>query len=249
MSHEGLRGKIALVTGGSRGLGAASARRLASAGADVAVAYVRSAEKVAAVVDDIKDLGVRCAAFRADQADFAETTGMVEQVVDYFGHIDILVNSAGVFAGGPMGSIPPQDMARLWNTNVHGLVVTTQAAVSHMPDGGRIINFSSIVGERAYCAGFADYGASKAALSMYSRSWAHELAPRHITVNTLIIAFSDTDMGIPKESELGQTVLKGLPFHRYATPAEVAGTVAFLASAEASYITGANIRVDGGWNA
>jgi 3-oxoacyl-[acyl-carrier protein] reductase len=192
---------------------------------------------------------VRAALFRADQADRNQTIAMVDAVTAEFGHIDVLVNSAGIFRGGPMGSMSAADTTLLWATNVHGLVVTTEQAVKHMPDGGRIINLGSIVGERAWIAGFADYSAAKAAVSMYGRSWAHELAPRGITVNTVVSAFADTDMGIPKDSDLDKMALAQLPYGRYVRPDEVAAAVTFLASPEASYMTGGDIRIDGGWNA
>jgi 3-oxoacyl-[acyl-carrier protein] reductase len=118
-----------------------------------------------------------------------------------------------------------------------------------MPDGGRVINLGSVAGERATVAGLADYSAGKAAVSMYARSWARELAPRGITVNAVVAAFAETDMGIPQDSEMGKWALATLPLHRYARPEEVAAAVTFLASPEASYMSGGDIRVDGAWNA
>lgn len=148
-----------------------------------------------------------------------------------------------------MGSVPSEDVAYQWAVNVQGLVTTTEESVAHMPNGGRIINFGSVAGERACMAGVGNYSATKAAVSMYGRSWAHELAPRNITVNTILVGFAQTDMVIPTDSETGQTILSVLPFHRYATPEEVAAPVAFLASPATSYMTGGDIRVDGGWDA
>ncbi|MGW4490264.1 SDR family NAD(P)-dependent oxidoreductase [Amycolatopsis sp. NPDC004368] len=247
--NTNLQGKVALVTGGSRGIGAECARQLAAAGADVAVGYLQAADKAAAVVNEARAFGVRASAFRADQADREQVERLVDSVGSEFGQIDILVNSAGVFAGGPTGTVPVADIERMWAINVHGLVATTQQALKYMPDGGRIINLGSVVGERAHAAGLADYSATKAAISMYGRSWSHEFAPRRITVNTVAPMSVETDMRIPEESPLGQHVLSVAPLHRYATPQEVAATVLFLASPEASYVSGADIRVDGAWNA
>jgi 3-oxoacyl-[acyl-carrier protein] reductase len=244
-----LHGKIALVTGGSRGIGAACSRRLAAEGADVAISYVKSSAEATAVVDELTALGVRAAAFQADQARREEVVRMVGEVAAHFGRIDILVNSAGVFYPGPMGSVSPEDVAYQWAVNVQGVVTTTEESVAHMPNGGRIINIGSVAGERACMAGVGHYSATKAAVSMYGRSWAHELAPRNITVNTILAGFIQTDMVIPADSETGQMILSTLAFHRYASPEEVAAPVAFLASPAASYMTGGDIRVDGGWDA
>lgn len=174
---------------------------------------------------------------------------MVADIVERFGRIDILVNSAGVFVTGAMGTLSLDDIARQWAVNVQGLVATTLEAVKHMPDGGRIVNLGSANAERSAAAGLGDYAATKAAVSAYRRSWAHDVAPRKITVNTVLPGPSDTDMGIPQESDLGKFVLGLLPYHRYASPDEVAAVIVFLASPDASYTTGGEIRVDGGWNA
>jgi 3-oxoacyl-[acyl-carrier protein] reductase len=249
MAAQKLAGKKALVTGGSRGLGAAAARRLAGEGADVAIVYARSKDKAEAVVGELKDLGVRAAAFQADLGEPDQATRVVSDVAEHFGRIDVLVNSASVFVTGPLGALALDDIARQWAVNVHGLVAITLEAVKHMPDGGRIINLGSVNGERSAAAGVADYSATKAAVSAYTRSWAHDLAPRRITVNAVLPGPSDTDMGIPQDSELGKFVLGLLPYRRYASPDEVAAVIGFLASPDASYSTGSEIRVDGGWNA
>jgi 3-oxoacyl-[acyl-carrier protein] reductase len=248
-SDINLRGKVALVTGGSRGLGAAAARRLAASGADIAIAYAQSEVRAKAVAGEARDLGARAFIFQADLGSRDQAAIMVDAAAAEFGRIDILVNSAGVFLTGLMGSLSAADSDRQWAVNVHGLVATTAQALKYMPDGGRIINVGSVAGERAYAAGFGDYSATKAAVSIYARSWAHELAPRAITVNTVLASFAATDMVIPPETDLGRQVLAGLPFHRYAKPEEVAAAITFLASPAASYMTGGDIRVDGGWNA
>ncbi|WP_328356067.1 SDR family oxidoreductase [Streptomyces sp. NBC_00445] len=250
MTEKKLAGRTALVTGGSRGIGAAAARRLAAEGADVAIAYAKSKDKAEAVVGDLNALGVRAAAFQADQGVHDEVVRMVGEVAQEFGRIDIVVNSAGIFLfDGPTGKLSPSDVARQWAVNVQGVATTTQEALQHMPDGGRVINLGSVVQERAFAGGFADYSATKAAVSAYAKSWAHELAPRKITANTIVVSFSDTDMVIPPESEMGKIVIGSLPLRRYSTPDEVAAVIAFVASPDASYMTGGDIRVDGGWNA
>ncbi|WP_431953377.1 SDR family NAD(P)-dependent oxidoreductase [Actinacidiphila sp. bgisy167] len=249
MAEQKLAGRTALVTGGSRGLGAAAARRLAREGADVAITYVHAKDKAEAVVDELKGLGVRAAAFQADQGKPDEVIGMVGRVAERFGRIDILVNNAGVFVTGPIGALSLDDITRQWAVNVRGMVAATLEAIKYMPDGGRIVNLGSVNGERSAAAGLGDYAATKAAVAAYTRSWAHDLAPRKITVNTVLPGPSDTDMGIPQESDLGTFVLGLLPYHRYASPDEVAAVIAFLAGPDASYTTGGEIRVDGGWNA
>jgi 3-oxoacyl-[acyl-carrier protein] reductase len=244
-----LAGKVALITGGSRGIGAAAARRLARAGADIAVTYQQAADQAAAVVSDAIGTGVQAGMFQANQASPSEVASMVDDVAQRFGHIDILVNNAGVFVAGAIGGLSSEQRAYQWAVNVQGAVVATQQALSHMPDGGRIINVSSAAAERASSGGFADYSATKAALMAYGRSWAHELAPRNITSNNVIVGFVQTDMVIPADSDMGKMALGLLPLQRYADADEVGSVIAFLAGQSASYMTGGDVRVDGGWNA
>lgn len=244
-----LAGKVALITGGSRGIGATTARRLARSGANIAIAYHQGADQAAAVVSDVIATGAQAASFQANQALPSEVARMVDEVAQRFERIDVLVNSAGVFLPGGIGALSPEQVSYQWAINVHGVVATTQQALLHMPNGGRIINIGSVLGERAFAAGFGDYSATKSALMAYSRSWAHELAPRNITSNTVIVGFAQTDMVIPADSEVGKMVHGLLPFHRYADPDEVASLIAFLATPSASYMTGGELRVDGGWNA
>jgi 3-oxoacyl-[acyl-carrier protein] reductase len=249
METAELRGQVALITGGSRGIGAAIAQHLARDGADIAFTYEKSADAANVLVEKIEATGVRAAAYQADQADADAVTRMVDEVAERFGAIDILVNNAAVYRAGPMGSLSRAEFEHIWAVNVGGTVVATQEATRHMPDGGRVVTISSGAAQRASAGGFADYAATKAAVAAYGRSWAHELAPRDITVNTLVVGLVDTDMAVAPDSELGQAILAGVPLRRYAVPDEIAAMVSFLARPAASYLTGSEIRIDGGWNA
>src|SRR4051812_41703864 len=245
-----LSGKVALVTGGSRGIGAATARRLADDGANVAISYTASAEKAEAVVRELKEKGVRAVAFKADQGEAAQVEGLVKAVVERFGRLDILVNNAGVFVTGVVNDAA-DDVAkfdRQFAINVGGVAAAVRAAVSVMGEGGRIISIGSIGGTRSPWPGISDYSATKAAIAAYTRGWARDLGPRGITVNIVQPGPIDTDMN-PSDSELSATLKAGTALGRYGKPEEVAATVAFLASPEASYITGATLDVDGGYNA
>jgi 3-oxoacyl-[acyl-carrier protein] reductase len=243
MNDTILSGKIALVTGGSRGIGAATARRLARLGADVVITYRQEAAKADAVLGDLRAAGVKAEALRADQADRARVTAMVDEVARQFGRIDILVNSAGVFRPGGLAAAERDEQTAV---NVTGLADTTYAALRHLSDGGRIINLSSALGTRAGTAGVADYAATKAAVSAYTRAWAHDLAPRRITVNVVECGLVDTDMAAPADSELGKIFVSMIPMRRYASADEVGAAVAFLAGPDAGYITGTTLRIDGG---
>lgn len=241
-----LAGKVALVTGASRGLGAATARRLARLGADVAIGYRSRADQAVAVVDEIKGLGVRAEAFAADLSVRTEATGLADRAAGTFGGIDIVVNSAAVFL---FGELSDADRDRMRAINVEGVAAVTRAALKYVPDGGRIINIGSVAGSRSVIPGVSDYAAAKAAVAAYTRSWAHDLAPRKITVNTVEVGFAQTDMVIPAESELGQGIIARIPMGRYARADEVAAAVAFLAGPDAGYVTGSSLRIDGGWDA
>lgn len=243
-----LHGKTALVTGGTRGIGAASAYRLAEAGANIAITYSSSAESAQAEVEKLKRLGIKARAYKADAAKPETLPQIVEQIVKDLGGIAILVNNAGTFAGGMIGDIDYAEYRRIMSVNVDALFVTTQAVLKSMPDGGRIINIGSVLGERATTAGLSVYNASKFAVAGLSRSWAKDLAPRKILVNVVqpgpIATVMNPDDGQNSDFMRGLTALG-----RYGQPDEVAGLVAFLAGPEATYITGATLNVDGGWNA
>lgn len=247
---KNLNGKTALVTGGSRGIGAATARALAAAGADVAISYANSKEKAESVVQDLKALGVRAAAFQADQGDDAQSAALVNRVIDYFGRLDILVNNAGVAAFGDIAdaSADQSALARQWAVNVNGVAATTRAAARVMNEGGRIISVSSTVGKRVPFVGLADYAAGKAALIAYTRGWARDLGAKKITVNAVSPGPIDTDMN-PASGPYGEYVKTATALGRYGQPEEVAAAVLFLASPEASYVTGVTLDVDGGQSA
>jgi 3-oxoacyl-[acyl-carrier protein] reductase len=194
MSKE-LNGKVALVTGGSRGIGAAIAKALADDGADVAISYAASADKANAVVKELRKKGVRAEAFRADQANTKEVEGLVETVVKRFGRLDILVNNAGVFASGPVHDRANNlaELERLFAINVGGVATAVRTAAPLMPDGGRIISIGSVAGDTSPWPGIADYSATKGAVAAYTRGWARDLGPRGITVNNVQPGPIDTD--------------------------------------------------------
>jgi NAD(P)-dependent dehydrogenase (short-subunit alcohol dehydrogenase family) len=245
-----LTGKVALVTGGSRGIGAATAQALADDGADVAISYVASGALAEALVRDLEGKGIRAAAFMADQADPAQVEGLVKAVVERFGHLDILVNNAGVSVTGAVDN-PENDLAkfdRQLAINVGGVVAAIRAAARVMGIGGRIISISSIVATRVGFLGLADYAATKAAVVGYTKGAARDLAPRNITVNIVAPGPVDTDMN-PDGTDFAAALKATTALGRYARPEEIAAAIVFLASPDASYITGAVLDVDGGYGA
>jgi 3-oxoacyl-[acyl-carrier protein] reductase len=245
-----LKGKVALVTGGSRGIGAATARALAEEGADVALSYAASADKAVALVRELQGKGVRAEAFRADQADAAQVDGLVKAVVQKFGRLDILVNNAGVFVTGKVDE-ETGDVARFDRqlaVNVGGVAAAVRAAARLMGQGGRIISIGSVLGARVPAAGLADYSATKAAVAVYTRGWARDLGPKGITVNAVQPGPIDTDMN-PDSGDFAAALKAGTALGRYGRAEEVAAAVVFLAGPGASYITGTTLDVDGGYNA
>jgi len=241
-------GKVALVTGGSRGIGAATARALASEGADVAITYVANADKAEAVVRDLLAMGVRAAAIRADQGQDGEADRLLDSLVGRFGRVDIVVNNAATWVGSAVDAFDPLEVRRLYEVNQHGVIAMIRAAAKHLQAGGRIISVSSNVAARAGYVGFPDYTASKAAITAYSRAAARELGPRGVTVNILQAGPTLTEMN-PDTTELAETLKRDSALGRYGEPEEIAAGILFLASPEASYVTGTVLEVDGGINA
>ena len=242
---KALTGKIALVTGGSRGIGAASARELARLGADVAISYSASAERADSVVVELKDMGVRAAAFRADQADPEQVTKLIGDVVATFGGFDILVANAAVFVVGPVKSADNAALDHMHAINVGGTIASIRAATGVMRDDGRIIVMSSGVAYRVGAPGLADYSSTKAALEGYVRGAAHDLAPRRITINALSIGAVNTEMN-PEDGPISDWLKSVTALKRYAQPEEIAAVVGFVASPAASYMTGGVVPVSGG---
>ncbi|KHK03264.1 SDR family NAD(P)-dependent oxidoreductase [Desulfovibrio sp. TomC] len=245
-----LTGKVALVTGGSRGIGAATARALADKGADVAVSYAASAEKAEAVVKELTALGVRAAAFKADQAAPAQVRGLIADVVAHFGRLDILVNNAGVLTPGRLDdpSVDPDALARQYAVNIGGVTTAMRAAVPVMADGGRIIIVGSCVASRAAFPGLADYVATKAAVAGYAKGAAHDLGPRGITVNVVQPGPTATDMS-PDSGDFAAVLKANTALGRFASPEDIAAGIAFLAGPGAAYITGTALAIDGGFAA
>lgn len=238
-----LSNKVALVTGGSRGIGAATAIKLAQDGADIAITYGKSKDKADTVAKQITALGVKVLVIHADAGKPDTMAKMVDEVVKHFGKLDIVVNNAGVFeAYAPIGEIDVAQFEHQLSVNVRSVFTVTQAAVKHLKAGGRIINVSSCLGERAIFSGASAYNSTKFAVAGLTRSWAFDLALKNITVNAVLPGPIATDMLQDGADQLP-------PMKRAGKPEEVAAAIAFLASDEASYITGATLPVDGGTNA
>lgn len=245
-----LAGKVALVTGGSRGIGAAVARALAAQGANVAVSYVASADKAQAVVRDLEGLGVGAAAFAADQASPARMAELVTAVVERFGKLDILVANAGVGEMGRVDDASPNQAAleRLYAVNLMGVTAVIRAASWVMTEGGRIVTVGSCVATRVGFPGLADYTATKAAVAGFTKGAARDLGPRGITVNVVQPGPVATDMN-PETGDFAASLKAQAALGRYGRPEEIAAGVVFLAGPGASYITGAILEIDGGLTA
>lgn len=242
--------KVAFVTGGSRGIGAAIVKRLAAEGAHVVFTYVSAGDKARAVVQEVEAAGGNALAVQTDSGDAKAVAEAIEQTVADLGRLDILVNNAGVFVTAPAGD-PANDLDALdrqIDINIRAVVTAVRTAARHMGEGGRIISIGSVNGSRAGFAGVAEYGGSKAAVAGYTRGWAWDLGKRGITVNTIQPGPVDTDMN-PDNGDFAAMLKAGMPLGRYGRSEEVASAVAYLASPEAGFITGTTLNVDGGLNA
>ncbi|WP_426614231.1 3-oxoacyl-ACP reductase family protein [Bradyrhizobium sp. McL0616] len=243
-----LAGKRALVTGASRGIGAAIAKALAAEGADVAITYEKSADNAAKVVDAIKATGRNAVAIQADSADVAAVQASVEKTVAALGGLDILVNNAGILRLGGLNDISLADIDALLNVNVRAPIVASKAALRHLGKGGRIITIGSYFADRVPSPVLGLYSASKSALIAFTKGLARELGSKDITVNLVQPGSIDTDMN-PASGPTAETLKQFMALGRYGAPDDIANAVAFLASAKAKYITGSTLTVDGGANA
>jgi 3-oxoacyl-[acyl-carrier protein] reductase len=243
-----LKNKVALVTGGSRGIGAAIAKRLASDGASVAITYAKDASSASVVVKAIEASGGKAIAIKADGTDTAAVQAAVAETVKTFGQLDILVNNAGTAIPKPFEDATLEDLEHVLNLNVRGVMVATQAALKHMKTGARIIMIGSCVGERVIAPGLVSYAATKGAVKMFAQGLAREIGGRGITVNNIQPGPIDTDLN-PAGGDWAVSQKAATALGRYGEVDEVAALVAFIAGPEASYITGANLTVDGGTNA
>jgi 3-oxoacyl-[acyl-carrier protein] reductase len=240
--------KAALVTGGSRGIGAGIARRLAAEGASVAITYTKGADAAASVVKEIESGGGKAIALQADATDAKAVQAAVEKTVAAFGGLDVLVNNAGTAIPKPFVEATLEELDRVIDLNLRGVFIATQAALKHMNDGGRIIMIGSCVGERNMTPGLAAYAATKGAVKMFTQSLAREVGTRGITVNNVQPGPIDTDLN-PAAGDWATPQIANTALKRYGHVDEVAALVAFVASPAAAYITGANLTVDGGTNA
>jgi len=240
--------KVALVTGGSRGIGAAIAKRLAADGANVAVTYTKGAEAAASVVKEIERAGRKAIAIQADATDADAVGAAVEKTVTTFGRLDILVNNAGTGIPKTFEETTLEELDRVIDINIRGTFVATQAALKHMKNGGRIIMIGSCLGERAMTPGLVPYSATKGAVKMFTQGLSREVGSRGITVNNIQPGPIDTDLN-PAAGDWAVPQKAATALDRFGSVDEVAALVAFVAGPEASYITGANLTVDGGTNA
>jgi 3-oxoacyl-[acyl-carrier protein] reductase len=243
-----LEGKIALVTGGSRGIGAAIARHLAADGASVAVTYSKDADGATSLVRELERAGGKAIAIQANAIDAAASEAAVEQTVTTFGRLDVLVNNAGTAIPKTFEETSLEEIDRVIQINLRGTLVVTRAALKYLPDGGRVIMIGSCVGERTMTPGLVSYAATKAALKMFAQGLSREAGARGITVNNIQPGPIDTELN-PAAGDWAAPQKANTALGRYGTVDEVAALVAFVAGPRASYITGASLTVDGGTNA
>ena len=243
-----LEEKTALITGGSRGIGAAIAKRLAADGANVAITYTKGADAAAAVVKEIERAGGKAIAIQADVADAEAVKAAIEKTVATFGRLDVLVNNAGTAIPKTFEETTLEELDRVIDINLRGVFVATQAALKHMKSGGRIVTIGSAVGERVLTPGLVPYAATKGAVKIFTQALAREVGSRGITVNNVQPGPIDTDLN-PAAGDWAVPQKAATALNRYGHVDDIAAMVAFVAGPEASYITGANLTVDGGMNA
>jgi 3-oxoacyl-[acyl-carrier protein] reductase len=243
-----LEGKIALITGGSRGIGAAIAKRLAADGANVAITYTKGTDAAASVVQEIERAGGKAMAIQADATDANAVKAAVEKTVATYGRLDVLVNNAGTAVPKPFEEATLEELDRVLDINLRGLFVATQAALKHLRERGRIIMIGSAVGERVLTPGLVPYAATKGAVKIFTQGLAREVGSRGITVNNVQPGPIDTDLN-PATGDWAVPQKAVTALNRYGHVDDIAAMVAFVAGPEASYITGANLTVDGGMNA
>jgi 3-oxoacyl-[acyl-carrier protein] reductase len=243
-----LEGKSALVTGGSRGIGAAIAKRLAAEGASVAITYTKGVDAAALVVQEIERAGAKAIAIQADAADADANKAAVEKTVAAFGRLDVFVNNAGTAIPKKFEETTLRELDRVIDINLRGAFTATRAALKHMKNGGRIILIGSCVGERNMTPGLVPYAATKGAIKMFAQSLSREVGARGITVNNVQPGPIDTELN-PASGDWAAPQKANTALDRYGSVDDVAALVAFVASPEASYITGASLTVDGGTNA
>jgi 3-oxoacyl-[acyl-carrier protein] reductase len=242
----GLAGKVALVTGGSRGIGAAIAKRLAADGADVAVTYVSNPAGAQATVAAIQALGRRALAIQADAADASAVAAAVDKTAKELGRLDILVNNAGIYDTKPIENFSIADFDKIVAVNLRAAFAATKAGVAHMKDGGRVVSIGSGLAERMPFPGVAVYSMTKAAIAALMQGLARELGPRGITVNTVHPGSIDTDMN-PADGPYADFQRSLSAVGRYGKAEEIAAAVAYLVSPDAAFVTGADLKVDGGF--
>jgi 3-oxoacyl-[acyl-carrier protein] reductase len=243
-----LTDKVALVTGGSRGIGAGIAKRLAAEGASVAITYTKGADAAGLVVHQIERAGGRAMAIQADATEAKAVQAAVELTVATYGRLDVFVNNAGTAIPKPFMETTVDELDRVIDLNFRGALIATQAALRHMQDGGRIIMIGSCVGERMMTPGLVAYAATKGAIKMFTQGLSREVGARGITVNNIQPGPIDTDLN-PAAGDWATPQTANTALNRYGHVEDIAAMVAFVAGPEAAYITGANLTVDGGTNA